>query len=126
MRSARSTFVLLLLAVLLCALVGAASAGAASQAQINASIISGVNYLVPLQSTGSGTPAGAWPCDEYYAANTGIPRDRGLAGLVPDAATLAVAAAPLEVRLTLLIESLPAKVPELMLNSVPVKLNVSP
>jgi len=32
---------------------------------------------------------------EYYAANTGIPRDRGLAGLVPDAATLAVAAAAL-------------------------------
>jgi hypothetical protein len=71
MRLARSTFVLLLLAVLLCALVGAASAGAASQAQINASIISGVNYLVPLQSTG-GAPTGAWPCDEYYPANTGF------------------------------------------------------
>ena len=71
MRSARSTFVLLLLAVLLCALVGAASAGAASQAQINASIVSGVNYLVPLQSTG-GAPTGAWPCDSYYAANTGF------------------------------------------------------
>src|SRR5665647_388885 len=71
MRPARRTLILFLFAFLLCGLVFSASAGAASQAQINASLISGVNWLVPLQSTG-GAPTGAWPCDGFYPANTGF------------------------------------------------------
>jgi hypothetical protein len=39
---------------------------------------------------------------------------------------LALAAAPVELRLTLEIESVPAKVPTLSANSVPLKLNVLP
>jgi hypothetical protein len=72
MKTSRNVPILLLLVLLLFCLAFAASAGAASRAQIDASIISGVNYLVPLQSTGSGTPVGAWPCDGYYPANTGF------------------------------------------------------
>lgn len=71
MKTTRRIPILILLAFLLCGLMFAASAGAASKAQIDAAIASGVNYLVPLQSTG-GAPEGAWPCDEYYAANTGF------------------------------------------------------
>jgi hypothetical protein len=71
MKTSRHVPVLVLLVLLLFCLAFAASAGAASQAQIDASITSGVEYLAPLQSTG-GAPTGAWPCDEYYPANTGF------------------------------------------------------
>lgn len=71
MKTARHTLILLLFLALLCSLVLVASAGAATTAQIDASIAAGVGYLVPLQSTG-GAPTGAWPGDTYYAANTGF------------------------------------------------------
>jgi hypothetical protein len=71
MKTARHIPVLLLLALLLLGLVFAASAGAASKADIDAALAKGVGYLVPLQSTG-GAPTGAWPSDEYYSANTGF------------------------------------------------------
>lgn len=71
MKTPRHIPVLLLLALLLLGLVFAASAGAASKAQIDAALASGVGYLVPLQSTG-GAPTGAWPSDAYYAANAGF------------------------------------------------------
>ncbi len=71
MKTSRHIPVLVVLVLLLFCLVFAASAGAASQAQIEASITSGVEYLVPLQSTG-GAPTGAWPGDSFYEANTGF------------------------------------------------------
>ena len=65
MKTSRHIPVLLVLVLLLLGLVFAASAGAASKAQIDAAIASGVDYLVPLQSTG-GAPTGAWPATSYY------------------------------------------------------------
>jgi photosystem II stability/assembly factor-like uncharacterized protein len=67
----RTTIILALLAFLACGLAFTVPAGAATEAEIDAAIAKGVNYLVPLQSTG-GAPSGAWPGDGFYAANTGF------------------------------------------------------
>ncbi len=71
MKSAPRTLVLLLLLILLCSLMAVTSAGAATKAEIDAATTKGIEYLVPLQSTG-GAPTGAWPGDIFYPANTGF------------------------------------------------------
>ena len=71
MKAARRCLILFVLVLLVCGTLGVSSAGAATKAEIDASIVNGVAYLAALQSTG-GAPAGAYPCDSYYAANTGF------------------------------------------------------
>lgn len=71
MKSSRRVLVLMLLGVLVISLALATTAGAASKAEIDQAIEDGLAYLVPLQSTG-GAPAGAWPGDSFYSANTGF------------------------------------------------------
>ena len=71
MKTVRRTLILALLAFLVCGLVFAGPAGAATKAQIDTATTNGVNYLVAQQSTG-GAPSGAWPGDSFYAANTGF------------------------------------------------------
>lgn len=71
MNAGRRTPILLLLLMLVCSLAAVASAGAATKAEIDAATTKGIEYLVPLQSTG-GAPTGAWPGDIFYPANTGF------------------------------------------------------